>query len=137
MADFVAEAHDVHHPVGVSLYYEDQKPEASRRAKEFRDKRVPKFLGYFELIIERNATASGLMVGDEITYVDLSAFQIIAGLNYAFPKLMRRIQGQYPKLFALHERISKEPRIASYLKSKRRLPFNQEGIFRHYPELDA
>jgi glutathione S-transferase len=137
IADFIVEVHDTHHPLSIGLYYEDQRPAASRRAQEFRQERLPKFLGYFERIIERNPAASGLLVGDEVTYVDLSAFQLIEGLNYSFPKLMRRVSGKYPRLIALRERISKEPRIAVYLQSERRIPFNEEGIFRHYKELDA
>lgn len=136
IADFVAEVHDVHHPVGVGLYYEEQKAEAARRAKEFREQRTPKFLGYFEWIIERNSSASGLMVGERITYADLSAFQVIAGLRYAFPKMMKRIGSEYPKLLTLHDRIAAEPRITAYLNSERRIAFNEEGLFRHYDALD-
>lgn len=137
IADFVAEVHDTHHPVGAGAYYEEQKEEAARRSKEFREQRVPKFLRYFERILSVNPAKSGLMVGDAITYADLSIFQVIAGLRYAFPRLMQRISGDYPKLMALHERVGSEPRIAAYLKSERRIPFNEEGIFRHYEELDA
>ena len=137
MADFIVEIHDVHHPLGAGLYYEDQRKEASQRAKEFREQRLPKFLGYFERIIERNPSASGLFAGEDVTYADLSGFQLIAGLNYAFPNLMRRVSKEYPRLMELHQRISDEPRVAEYLRSTRRIAFNEEGIFRHYPELDA
>jgi glutathione S-transferase len=137
IADFVAEAHDTHHPVGVSLYYEDQRAEAKRRAQEFRDKRVPKYLRYFDRVIECNPQSSGLAIGDEVTYVDLSLFQMIAALRYAFPNLMRRIGDNHRRLAALHDRIATEPRIARYLTSDRRIAFNDEGIFRHYAELDA
>lgn len=137
IADFIVEVHDTHHPLGAGAYYEDQKKEAARRSKEFREQRVPKFLRYFEHIIAVNPARSGLMVGDEVTYADLSIFQVIAGLRYAFPNLMERISSDYPKLMALHDRIAKEPRIAAYLESERRIPFNEEGIFRHYEELDA
>src|SRR5205085_11594340 len=34
IADLVVEAHDTHHPVGSGLYYEEQKPESKRRAKD-------------------------------------------------------------------------------------------------------
>jgi glutathione S-transferase len=136
IADFVVEIHDTHHPLGVGQYYEDQRAEAARRSKDFRDERVPKFLGYFERLIERNPTGSGLLVGDAVTYVDLSMFQIVAGLRYAFSSLMKRIEPRYPKLVALHERIAREPHIAAYLASDRRIDFNEEGIFRRYPELD-
>jgi glutathione S-transferase len=137
IADFVGEVHDTHHPIGVSLYYEDQRAEAARRAREFREQRAPKFLGYFERVIESNAARSGLAVGEEVTYADLSLFQVVAGLRYAFPRMMERIGGKYSRLVSLHERIAREPRIAAYLSSKRRIAFNDEGIFRHYAELDA
>jgi glutathione S-transferase len=137
IADFLVEVHDTHHPLGAGAYYEDQKKEAARRSKEFREHRLPKFLGYFERIIEVNPAHSGLMAGEHVTYADLSMFQVIAGLHYAFPKLMRRVAGEYPKLMSLHERIAADPRIAAYLKSERRISFNEEGIFRHYDELDA
>lgn len=137
IADLVGEVHDTHHPLGAGLYYKEQKQEAARRAKEFRAHRAPKFLGYFERIIERNPAASGLLVGERITYVDLSAFQVVAGLRYALPKMMKRLGSEYPKLLALHDRIAAEPRIAAYLNSERRIAFNEEGIFRHYDELDG
>lgn len=136
VADFVVEIHDTHHPLGVAQYYEDQRAEAVRRSKEFRTQRVPKFLGYFERLIERNPAGSGLLVGDAVTYVDLSMFQIVAGLRYAFPNLMKRIEPRHPQLVALHARIAHEPSIAAYLASDRRIAFNEEGIFRHYSELD-
>jgi glutathione S-transferase len=136
IADFVVEIHDTHHPIGVGLYFEDQQREAAQRAQEFREQRAPKYLGYFERVIERNAASSGLAVGDGITYVDLSLFQIVAGLRYAFPSLMGRIGRNYRRLTALHDRITSEPRVAAYLTSDRRIPFNEEGIFRHYPALD-
>lgn len=136
IADFVAETHDVHHPIAASLYYEDQRDEAVRRAQEFRERRAPKFLRYFERCIDVNPAGSGLLVGDEVTYADLSLFQIVEGMRYAFPNLMKRLEPGLPRLIALHDRIAREPRIAAYLASDRRIPFNQEGIFRHYPELD-
>ena len=136
IADFVVEAHDTHHPLGVGLYYEDQRAEAARRAKEFREARVPRFFRYFERCIECNPAASGLLVSNEITYPDLSLFQIVAGMRYAFPNLMKRSERTYPKMLALHDRIEREPRIAAYLKSKRRVAFNEDGVFRRYPELD-
>ena len=136
VADFVAEVHDTHHPIGVGEYYEKQRPEAQRRTQEFRDQRVPKFLGYFERVITHNPAGARCLVGDAVTYVDLSMFQIVAGLRYAFPKLMRRIGSDYPQLIALYDRISADPRIAAYLASPRRIAFNEDGIFRHYDELD-
>jgi glutathione S-transferase len=136
IADFVVEAHDTHHPIGVGLYYEDQRAEAARRTKEFREARVPKFFRYFERCIECNPAGGGLLIGDDLTYPDLSLFQLVAGMRYAFPKLMKRIEGAYPKLIALHDHVQREPRIATYLESKRRIAFNEEGVFRRYPELD-
>lgn len=136
IADFVAEVHDTHHPLGAGLYYEDQRVEADRRAQDFRKSRAPKFLSYFERVVEHNPAASGLLVGDAVTYADLSMFQMIEGLRYAFPNLMKRIESDYPKLVALHDRIEREPRIAAYLGSKRRIAFNEDGIFRRYAQLD-
>ncbi|HKE96104.1 MAG TPA: glutathione S-transferase [Povalibacter sp.] len=137
IADFLVEVHDVHHPIGSGLYYEDQLEESKRRAKDFREHRVPKFLNYFETVLKRNPAGDTQLAGDKITYADLSLFQIVAGLRYAFPKLMKSIDGKYPKVIALHDRIEKTPRIATYLKSDRRIAFNKQGIFRHYAELDA
>jgi glutathione S-transferase len=136
IADFVVEAHDTHHPIGVTLYYEDQKAEAKRRSEEFLKHRLPKFFGYFERVIERNGSDSGWLVGDETTYVDLSAFQMIEGMRYAFPKAMKRAEPNYPRLIALRDRVADLPRIAAYLASPRRIAFNEDGIFRHYEELD-
>ena len=132
IADLVAETHDVHHPVASSQYYEDQKDEAQRRAQEFRDKRIPKFLGYFERVLGERE----FLVDGRLTYADLSLFQVIEGLCYAFPRTMARYGGDFDKIFALRDRIATRPRIAAYLASPRRLPFSEEGIFRHYTELD-
>lgn len=137
VADLVTEVHDTHHPIAGSLYYKDQKPEALRRATEFRTERIPKFLGYFETVLERNQDRGQYMVGKALTYVDLSMFQIIAGLRYAFPHTMKQLEGDYPGLIALHDHVSTLPRITRYLESDRRIPFNQHGIFRHYKELDS
>jgi glutathione S-transferase len=137
IADFIVEIHDTHHPVAGGLYYEDQKEEARRRAADFLKNRMPKFLGYFEKILAQNVPGKRYMLGAQLTYVDLSIFQLIAGLNYAFPHAMANASRKYPRLLALHSRIQDRPRIAAYLASPRRIPFNNEGIFRHYPELDA
>ena len=125
ISDWLVEAHDTHHPIGNSLYYEDQKPESLRRASDFRENRLPKFLGYFERLERPKA----------FTYLDLSLFQVVAGLRYAFPNTMKSLK--YPKLAALHDRVAARPRLAAYLASDRRIPFNQQGIFRHYAELDT
>jgi glutathione S-transferase len=132
IADLVTEAHDVHHPIASSLYYQDQKPEALRRAKHFRHDRLPKFLGYLERILERD----GHLVSDALSYVDLAAFQILDGLRCGFPKAMASIEPRVPRLVALHNRIAARPRIAAYLASDRRLPYNDDDLFRRYPELD-
>jgi glutathione S-transferase len=136
IADFVVEAHDTHHPLGVTLYYEDQQTEAKRRTSEFLEHRVPKFLGYFERVIERNPSGADWMVGDETTYVDLSIFQLIEGMRYAFARSMKRLEPKYPSLIALHDRVAELQRIAAYLASPRRIAFNEDGLFRRYEELD-
>ena len=135
IADLVAEIHDTHHPIATSLYYEDQKPEAQRRAADLIETRLPKFFGYFSRILS-NPEARDWLVGDKPTYADLSLFQVIEGLRYAFPNAMKRLEGEYPALPALRDRVAARPNIAAYLASSRRIPFNQNGIFRHYPELD-
>ena len=134
VSDFLVEIHDTHHPIAGSLYYRQQKPEAQRRAKYFTRDRLPKFLGYFETILNRSGGAH--MLGRTFSYVDLSMFQLVAGLRYAFPKTMARTEADYPRLTALHDRVVARPNVAGYLASKRRIPFNPYGIFRHYPELD-
>jgi len=136
IADLVAEVHDSHHPIAAGLYYEEQRDEAARRAADLTAARLPKFLGYFERVLERNPDGSRHAVGARLTYVDLSLFQLMAGLKYAFPRTMRALAPAYPLLAALQRRVARLPRIAAYLKSPRRQPFNQSGIFRHYPELD-
>lgn len=136
IADLVNEVHDTHHPVGVSLYYEEQKKEAKRRSVQFLAERVPKFLGYFEAILSRPGRRGGFLLGARLSYPDLSMFQVIEGLRYAFPNAMRRIDPDYPALRKLHARVAGRANIARYLASPRRIPFNEEGIFRHYPELD-
>ncbi|MGN6481120.1 glutathione S-transferase [Luteibacter sp.] len=132
ITDLVAEAHDVHHPVGAGLYYEDQKAEAKRRADEFRESRIPKFLHYFEKVLERNGGKYALR---EFSYVDLSLFQVMSGLEYAFPKCMAK--QKLPLLRDLAKRIAARPNTAAYLASERRLPHSEDGIFRHYAELDG
>ena len=137
IADLVAEAHDTHHPVAAELYYEDQKKEAKRRARSFVDERIPKYLGWLERVLERNAERGApWLVGRDRTYADLSAFQAVAGLRYAFPNAMGRVERDLPRLTTLHDAVAARPRIAAYLDSDRRLPFNEMGIFRRYPELD-
>jgi glutathione S-transferase len=132
IADLVAEVHDSHHPIGAGLYYEDQKAAARARSAEFVKQRIPKFLGYFERMLGRNR----YLTGTRATYADLSLFQVMDGLRYAFPRNMAAAEKELPGLGALRERIADRPRLAAYLASPRRLAFSTEGIFRRYPELD-
>ena len=134
VADFVAETHDTHHPIAGSLYYEDQRPEAKRRAALFVRERLPKYLGYFE----RGLAAGGgrWRLGARLTYVDLSLFQVVAGLRHAFPRALARRAARYPRLMRLHDAVAARPRVAAYLASARRLPFGPADLWRHYPEPD-
>jgi glutathione S-transferase len=134
ITDLVLEIHDTHHPLGPSLYYEDQRTPAKKRTAEFWSERVPKYLGYFEGLIAQRGGA--FVTGRRLTYVDLSLFQIVAGLRYAFPKRMKKFERDIPGLVALHDRIAARPNIETYLASPRRIPFNEDGIFRHYKALD-
>ena len=136
LADLVSEAHDTHHPVELMAYYKDQKPEAARRSEGFRQHRIPKFLGWAEQVLRGNPAGTGWLVGDRVTYADLSLFQVVEGLSYAFPKATGRTLEKTPGVVALHHRVKHLPRVRRYLKSTRRIPFGQDGIFRHYPELD-
>lgn len=136
ITDLVAEVHDTHHPIAGSLYYEDQKAEAKRRSADFLSHRAPKYLGYFEQGLARNPSGPAHAFGDRLTYLDLSLFQIVEGLTYAFPRAMAGFAERYPNLAALRSAVAERPNIAAYLRSDRRLPFNENGIFRHYPELD-
>ncbi len=135
--DFVAEIHDTHHPIANSLYYEDQREEAKRRAADFLKHRAPKYLGWFERVLARNPEGDRHLVGAALSYPDLSLFQIVEGLRYAFPQAMTRLEKQHPRSVALHGMVGARPRIAAYLRSERRIPFNESGIFRHYKELDG
>ena len=136
LADLVVEAHDTHHPIAKSLYYEDQQAESLRRAENFRTLRLPKYLGYFEEVLNTNPAGGRFLIGKSLTYPDLSLFQVIAGLKYAFPRAMKHMLASQPRLAAFHDYVQSWPRIAAYLGSSRRMPFNQHGLFRHYPELD-
>jgi glutathione S-transferase len=134
IADLVLEIHDTHHPLGPSLYYEDQRAPAKKRSEEFWNERVPKYLGYFERLLKGNGAS--YVTGRRLTYVDLSLFQIVEGLRYAFPKRMKAFERNIPGLLGLRDRVAARPNIRAYLESDRRIPFNEEGIFRHYKELD-
>ena len=134
IADFVLEIHDTHHPLGPSLYYEDQRAAAKKRSAEFWNERVPKYLGYFERLLQGNG--GSYLTGRRLTYADLSLFQIVEGLRYAFPKRMKAFERSIPGLVELHDRVADRPNIRAYLASDRRIAFNEDGIFRHYTELD-
>ena len=134
VADFVKEIHDTHHPVATGLYYEDQKPEALRYASGFLDERAPKYFGYFERVIDKSG--GPYLLGRKISYVDLSLFQLVEGMRYAFPKAIKRIERKIPKVVAVRDRVADRPAIKAYLASERRIAFNEDGIFRNYPELD-
>ncbi|MGA9855524.1 MAG: glutathione S-transferase [Gammaproteobacteria bacterium] len=136
MTDWIVEIHDTHHPLGPTEYYQDQKLEARKRTVSFLKQRLPKYLGYFERVLKQNPSGDQFLVGSALTYPDLSLFQIIEGLRYAFPRNQSRIEVKYPKVIGLHDRVLKRPRIAAYLASGQRISFNEDGLFRHYPELD-
>jgi glutathione S-transferase len=134
LADLVNEAHDTHHPIAPGLYFEDQREPAKARARDFLEHRAPKYLAYFESLL--SGAGAACLVGGRHSYPDLSMFQVIEGLTYAFPRAMRGFAKTYPGLARLRERVAERPRLAQYLSSERRLSFNETGIFRHYPELD-
>ena len=134
VTDFVTEVHDTHHPLGPSLYYEDQKAPAKKRTEEFWNERVPKYLGYFEGLLKGKGS---WLTGRRLAYIDLSLFQLVDGLRYAFPNRMKAFESETPGLVDLRDRVAARPNIKAYLASERRIPFNEEGIFRHYKELDS
>ena len=136
ISDFIVEIHDTHHPIGSGEYYEKQKREAKRRSSDFVENRLPKFLGYFERVLERNPARGRWLVGAQLTYADLSLAQVIAGLRYAFPKASRKALRSRPRLRALHDAVFSQPRVERYVASERRVAFNDDDIFRRYPELD-
>jgi len=134
VADLVTEIHDTHHPLGPSLYYDDQKGPAKKRTEEFWNERVPKYLGYFEGLLKGKGS---WLTGRRLAYIDLSLFQLVDGLRYAFPNRMKAFESEIPGLVDLRDRVAARPNIKAYLASERRIPFNEEGIFRHYKELDS
>jgi glutathione S-transferase len=137
IADVVAEAHDTHHPISTGAYYEEQREAAQARARCFREERIPKYLDWFERVLQRNPAGDLHLVGDSLSYADLSLFQLVAGLRYAFPKATARALGRTPAVVKLHANVGRRQRVHDYLLSPRRIPFNEEGIFRRYPELDG
>lgn len=137
ICDLVDEIHDTHHPIAAGLYYEEQKREAQRRARCFLEERLPKYLGYFERVLARNRRDRGWLSGGRLSYADLSMFQVLTGLNYAFPQTMQRVRRSHRRLQALSRAVQERAPIRAYLQSERRLPFNEQGIFRHYPQLES
>src|SRR5580700_941009 len=137
ITDYVAEVHDTHHPISTDLYFEDQRQEAKARSAAFLEHRVPKYLGYFEQVLSNNPAGPAHSVGDKLTTVDLSLFQIWQGTAYAFPHAFADAGELYPALAALTKSVAAQTNVAAYLTSDRRIPFNTSGIFRHYPELDS
>jgi glutathione S-transferase len=136
VTDWVAEVGNTHHPIANVLYYEEQKDEAKRRTSHFTSLRIPKFMGYYEKILQKNGQAVPYLLGKKICYADLSLFQMVAGLRYAFPRAMAKVEPTCPRVVEVHDRVAVRPRMKKYLASPRRLAFNTNGIFRHYPELD-
>ena len=136
IADLVDEVHNTHHPVDSALFYEDQKPEALRCAQAFCSTRLPKYLQWFERIVVSNPAGPRHLVGGKVSYADLSLFQVVEGLRYAFPRAAAQALAKTPGVVQLHDRVAKMPKVAAYLRSERRLAFNEQGLFRHYPELD-
>lgn len=136
LADLVAEVHDAHHPIAGRLYYSNQRTEARKRTAELIDYRLPKFFEYFERVLTNNSHAGGWLSEGEMSYADLSLFQVVEGLRYAFPRAMSGFARAFPRCQATHDAVARMPRIAAYLKSPRRIAFNTTGIFRHYKELD-
>ena len=136
ITDWVAEVGNTHHPIANSLYYEEQQAEAKRRTSHFTSLRIPKFMGYYEKILRHNGQSAPFLLGKKICYADLSLFQVVEGMRYAFPKTMAKLEADCPRVIALRDRVAARPRLKKYLASPRRIPFNQNGIFRHYPELD-
>lgn len=135
IADMVAEVHNVHHPVSVGARYEEQTPEAVRAAEQFRAQRMPKYLRWFEH--DAGTNPGEWLIDHRWTYADCSLFQLVEGLRYMFPRRMATLEPSFPRLTAIHDQVAELPGVRAYLKSNRRIAFNEDGIFRHYPELDA
>lgn len=135
ITDIVAEVHDVHHPIASSLYYDDQKDAARTAAEKFREERIPKYFGHFEQAL--GVKDGAFMDGERWSHVDTSLFQLVEGLRYAFPERMKSVEPDYPRLIACRDAVAENEGVARYLNSERRIAFNEDGIFRHYPELDA
>lgn len=137
MIDFAKDVHDTHHPISNALFYEEQKEAAALATAKFLELRVPKYFGYFEKVIARNSAGSGWLSGKDLTYIDLSLFQLVEGMTYAWPKAWGAVANKYPGVMQVHARVADRPNIKSYCASARRLAFNTHGVFRYYPELDT
>jgi glutathione S-transferase len=132
------EAHETHHPIASSAYYEDQKPEAAKRAKNYIEERLPKFLTYVTRVLKAKTSGGGpWLYGGTFTYADIVLFQCIDGNLFAFPKTMAKLRAdsKYDGVFKLYEAVKEVPKIAAYLSGKRPYQYG-EGIWRHYPELE-
>ena len=136
ITDLLMEVHDTHHPISNALYYEEQKEESVKRASGFIDNRIPKYMNYFEKILKNNPPHSGWLIGDKMTYVDLSLFQVVQGLKYAFPRSFKNYEERWPSVLSLNDKVVLDNKVSAYLGSDRRIPFNKSGVFRYYPELD-
>ncbi|KAJ1536472.1 hypothetical protein HK405_015213 [Cladochytrium tenue] len=137
ITDLVKEVHDCHHPVASALYFHDQRDEAIMHTREFLKTRPQKFLAYFEALAPAPGASAGPFVfGSSISYVDTSVFQVVEGLRYMFPKAAPKLLQATPRVLGLCEAVRAHPGVAAYLLSSRRIPFNEDGIFRHYAELD-
>ena len=121
----------------MQLYYEDQKTEALRRSKDFREARLPKFFGFFERVLKANDEGAGkFLVGGKLTYADTTLWQVLDGLKFAFPKELEARGKEFPTLFGpFYNSVKEASGLKEYLASERRLPYSQ-GVFRYYPELD-
>ena len=136
ITDLLMEVHDTHHPISNALYYEEQKEESVQRASGFIDNRIPKYMNYFEKVLKNNPSHSGWLIGDKMTYVDLSLFQVVQGLRYAFPKGFKKYEKRCLSVLSLNDKVFLDNKVSKYLSSDRRIPFNKSGVFRYYPELD-
>ncbi|MXO84844.1 glutathione S-transferase [Altererythrobacter aurantiacus] len=136
ITDIVEEVHSVHHPVASSLYYDDQKDAAEQAAEKFREERIPKYFDHFEQALGVK-DGGPFSLGSTWSHFDTSLFQLVEGLEYAFPRRMAAIKDDYPMIFACRDAVALIDGLAAYVASEDRIPFNEDGIFRHYPELDA
>src|SRR5262249_48175568 len=98
-------------PVTRHLHYQEQRAAAEVATKYFWRYRLPKFLRYFERVLGNSG--GPYLIGRKLSYADLSLFQIVEGLRYAFPKRMKRFERKVPRIVALHDRVAKRPRIAA------------------------